>query len=334
MTSSAHGTALQIRRLELPTPFPVGPVNAYLIRESSQAVLIDCGPGTEEARHELTRLLAQEGLTPQDLSAVILTHGHVDHVGQASWLQNLGVPVLAPKHVDTWLDGKFAAYRGEFFSRLYQVQGVPVGEVDRSVGDLQALNRLMRPAEVDVTLEYGKPCPVLPQFEVVHVPGHAQHALALWNPVTGEFFAGDQLLPHISSNALIEPELDAKRGQEAKRTKSLLQYRKNLASLQELDISIVYPGHGAVFEEAHQLIQTRLAEQEQRLDHFLTRVREVGSVSAYRLAVDYFPRHKEQTSLIMSETLGYLDWLKVLGEVEEQRESGANVEVVSWIKRG
>lgn len=330
MKSFENGTALQIRRIDLPTPFPVGPVNAYLIREADQAVLVDCGPGTESAREELTRQLAQEGLVPQDLSAVLLTHGHVDHVGQASWLQSLGVPVLAPRHVDTWLqpDGQFAAYRREFFSRLYDVQGVPSAEVERSVRELAALNGFVRPATVDITLEYGATCPVLPQFTVIHVPGHAQHAMGLWNAATGELISGDQLLPHISSNAFIEPELGARRGQEATRTESLIQYRNNLAQLMNLNISTVYPGHGPVFQHAQQLIQRRLDEQEQRLEEFLDRIRHHGSVSAYELAVDYFPRHTQQTSLIMSETLGYLDWIKGLGEVEEDEENS----VVTWIK--
>ena len=38
----------RIHTLEIPTPFPVGPVNVYLI-EGREPALIDTGPNTSEA---------------------------------------------------------------------------------------------------------------------------------------------------------------------------------------------------------------------------------------------------------------------------------------------
>lgn len=319
MTSQVRNTATQISRVELPTPFPVGPVNAYLVRDSTEVVLIDCGPRTEEARDALLRGLETEGVRPEDLTALILTHGHVDHVGQAAWLQSLGVPVYAPPHVDTWLEpeGKWVNYRHDFFKALYKAQGVPDAEIEKAHRDLRFLNQFQGTASVDAVLEYGARCPVLPQFEVLHVPGHAQHALALWNPSSGALIVGDQLLPHISSNALVEPELSAKSGDLAVRTKSLIQYQENLKFLQSLEVSTVYPGHGGEFHNAHDLIKRRLTSQANRRDEFLTRFKTKEWLSTFELAVEYFPRHRHQTSLIMSETLGYLDWLCDLGVIEE-----------------
>ncbi|KPV43502.1 MBL fold metallo-hydrolase [Alicyclobacillus ferrooxydans] len=332
MTSSTRGTLLTIRRLELPTPFPVGPVNAYLIKDANQAVLIDCGPGTKAARDVLIRGLSEEGLVPEDLTAVVLTHGHVDHVGQAAWLQSLGVTVCAPPEVETWLQpgSRWDSYRQEFFTTLYTMQGVPEDVIHHANKDLGMLQKLNTKATVDVTLSYNQTCPVLPMFQVLHVPGHAQHALALWNAETGEIIVGDQLLPEISSNALVEPELTAKTGSEAKRTLSLMQYRENLRSLLELEISVVYPGHGPVFEDAHTLIRSRLAAQEKRRQQFYERVVESGGTSAYQLATSYFARHKNQTSLIMSETLGYLDWLSAIGEIDEVNLASGQIE---WKQR-
>ena len=44
--------ASRIHTLEIPTPFPVGPVNIYLI-EGREPALIDTGPNTPEAWQSL-----------------------------------------------------------------------------------------------------------------------------------------------------------------------------------------------------------------------------------------------------------------------------------------
>ncbi|MBM7652932.1 glyoxylase-like metal-dependent hydrolase (beta-lactamase superfamily II) [Neobacillus cucumis] len=63
-------------------------------------------------------------------------------------------------------------------------------------------------------------------YEVVHVPGHSQSDILLWNPVTGDAFAGDHLIKAFSVNAFIESP--TMMGQS--RPKPLLQsrlYRKS-----------------------------------------------------------------------------------------------------------
>src|SRR2546430_14201197 len=48
---------MDLHRLELPTPFPVGPVNAYLLR-GDPLTLVDTGPKTVEAQTALERGVA------------------------------------------------------------------------------------------------------------------------------------------------------------------------------------------------------------------------------------------------------------------------------------
>src|SRR5439155_8534928 len=45
---------MDLHRMELPTPFPVGPVNAYLLR-GDPLTLVDTGPKTVEAQTALER---------------------------------------------------------------------------------------------------------------------------------------------------------------------------------------------------------------------------------------------------------------------------------------
>ena len=74
-------------------------IASYLIRTGDAVVLIESGPGSTLASLEAG--LAQEGLSPPDVTHVLLTHIHLDHAGAAGWLANQGAeiyvhPVGAP----------------------------------------------------------------------------------------------------------------------------------------------------------------------------------------------------------------------------------------------
>lgn len=58
-----------------PDRFPAG----YLVRGGGETVLVDCGPG-------VLRRLAQAGVGPQQVTAVLLTHFHTDHCADVAAL--------------------------------------------------------------------------------------------------------------------------------------------------------------------------------------------------------------------------------------------------------
>ena len=72
--------------LVLPTPFPVGPVNCWLLR-GDPLTLVDAGPNTPEALAALEAGLAGHGLRIEDVELLILTHQHSDHVGLAATIR-------------------------------------------------------------------------------------------------------------------------------------------------------------------------------------------------------------------------------------------------------
>ncbi|MBL8187943.1 MAG: MBL fold metallo-hydrolase, partial [Acidobacteria bacterium] len=69
---------MRIEKLVIPTPFPVGPINIYLVVEDP-LTLVDTGPKTEEALAALRQQLHQLGFAIKDIQRVILTHTHEDH---------------------------------------------------------------------------------------------------------------------------------------------------------------------------------------------------------------------------------------------------------------
>jgi phosphoribosyl 1,2-cyclic phosphodiesterase len=78
--------------------------NALLVHVDATVVMIDCGFGV---RDTVTRL-ARHGLVPSDVSAVLVTHEHADHVG--------GVPAFAAKYgIPVWATfGTLQASAGRF----------------------------------------------------------------------------------------------------------------------------------------------------------------------------------------------------------------------------
>ncbi|HSM70382.1 MAG TPA: MBL fold metallo-hydrolase [Anaerolineales bacterium] len=66
-------------------------IAAYLIREGDSVVLVESGPGS--TLPALTTGLAKEGLSPADVTHVLLTHIHLDHAGAAGWLAKQGAEI-------------------------------------------------------------------------------------------------------------------------------------------------------------------------------------------------------------------------------------------------
>src|SRR6516164_387106 len=73
---------MNIIPISLPTPFYIGPVNVYLIKEDP-ITIIDTGPKTPEAVDALRAALRKAGLTSGDIRRIVLTHAHEDHSGLA-----------------------------------------------------------------------------------------------------------------------------------------------------------------------------------------------------------------------------------------------------------
>ena len=66
--------------------------NAILVKSDTTAVLIDAGIGIRK----LTAALRYRGVEPSDLSAILITHEHFDHIaGAIRTARRYGVPLVA-----------------------------------------------------------------------------------------------------------------------------------------------------------------------------------------------------------------------------------------------
>lgn len=139
-------------------------VASFLINTADRPVLVECGPAT--CRLQLLAGLRQRGLQPQDLQALLVTHIHLDHAGDAGWWAQQGVPVVvhplgAPHMVDpSKLIVSAGRIYGEHMERLWG-EILPLPE-DRLI--VAPLNERLPLQGVDIIAWDS--------------PGHARHHLA------------------------------------------------------------------------------------------------------------------------------------------------------------
>ena len=141
-----------------------GSIAVYLIPYKDGAILVESGPGSTKAA--LQAGLAQYGLSPQDITDVLLTHIHLDHAGAAGWLSRQGARIhVHPNGAPHLLDPeKLLASAG----RIY-------GDMMESLwGEFLSV-----PEERLSILEDGKPFEIADlTFLPVNTPGHANHHYA------------------------------------------------------------------------------------------------------------------------------------------------------------
>src|SRR3546814_20060184 len=82
-----------IVHVALPTPFPVGPVNCYVLLDDPVTV-VDPGMMWADSTQLLEATLAAHGRTLAEVAQVLITHGHLDPFGAAGWLAGPPYPCV------------------------------------------------------------------------------------------------------------------------------------------------------------------------------------------------------------------------------------------------
>ena len=197
------------------TILPVTPYqqNCSLVWDADKrAALID--PGGEAER--LLAEVAARGLT---VEKILLTHGHLDHVGAAAGLrESLGIPIIGPQRDEQfWLDA--LPQQAEMF-------GFPP----------------LLPFTPDQWLQDGDSVEVGSiRFEVLHCPGHTPGHVVFYQAEARLAFVGDVLFKGSIGRS------DFPRGDHAALIRSI---REKLFPLGD-DVRFV-PGHGAMSSFGHE----------------------------------------------------------------------------------
>ncbi len=309
-----------VYHIEIPTPFPVGPVNVYLL-EGNCLTLVDAGPLMEEAWQALSQGIKKLGYKVSDIQQIVLTHHHVDHCGllervrQASGAHTFAHPQAVP-YVE--VNEEFMAFHSRFFYELYTENGVP----EESLTIIEKFHKrtmaFSERSQIDECLKHGQTLPHLPEWQVFYTPGHSQSHISLYRAVDRVMIAGDHIIKHISSNAFIEPPQDQSRN----RPLTLIQYRTALEMCADKEIDIIFSGHGKPVTNHRELILNRLQKNWLRTDTLRGLLKD-GEKTAFELTTLLFPNiYQKELALTLSETLGHIDLLQILHQLEVKKRDG------------
>jgi len=316
-----------LHAIELPTPFPVGPITVYLGDAPDEPLtLIDTGPRTGAARAALEAGLADLGHTPADLERIVITHAHVDHFGLAADLvATSGAEVVT--HV--WNLPALGDYDGErkrhaaFYGDLLRRAAVPGEMLTLVDGATDGMRRFAAPVSTGAGLDEGDRLRLGGRdWQVLHTPGHSAGLICLYEPAGRFLLSSDHLLADISSNPIVEPPPPG----SAERLRSLVLYRASLERVAALAIREAWPGHGPVIYDVAGLVRRRLSFHKARLERVLAALGH-GACTTWQITEALFPnRAPLDAFLAVSETIGHLDLLEMEGRISGDLDGG----VVRW----
>ncbi len=294
-------------RILLPTPFAVGPVNAYAFREPP-VTLVDPGPLFPPAQGALDAALRDLGIARDAIERILITHHHPDHSGYA--------PVLAAEtgaqiytHPDTI--ARMVRPLGDLDAEeaLLRRHGVPEPVLSAMHRELQRILSHVAPLGAVQPIEDGEHVQAGgDDLRALLVPGHAPGHLAFVGP--DYIVGGDVVIAGITPNPVLEV------GEEGRR-KSLPEYIASLARLREFEGLPILPGHRDEIGEPAPLLARYLEQIEERREQVLSALGD-RTMQAFALSQEFFPlRRGADPFLALSEVLGHLDLLQERGVVEE-----------------
>ena len=146
-------------------------VYAYLIY-GRKICLIDSGVASSEKI--ILDYLKETGRSPEEISALILTHAHPDHIGAAQAIKSIsGCTVAAHAAEKAWIEDVDL-----------QAKERPVPGFRSLVGGSVQVDQTLQDGDV-LHLESGL------TLLVLHTPGHSPGSISLWLAVDGALFSGD-----------------------------------------------------------------------------------------------------------------------------------------------
>jgi len=312
---------MNIIKLSIPTPFYVGDVNVYLIREDP-LTLIDVGPKTSEAAQALRDGLALHGVKFADIKRIVLTHAHEDHCGLAKQVRDEAKNAQILVH--EWETGHlFGRLAQEEHRQLMARSGVPdavFAEMKTLYEEVSLLTDSLEDGEFsplrdEMDLEFSSG-----SLKVLHTPGHTPGSCSFVREANRTLICGDCVLKRITPNPILAPDpLDP-----SKRFKSLAEYLVSLARLRSYSPTLAYGGHGEPVTDFEELFHRYLRAIDDRQKRVIALVSSEGT-TAFDVASRLFPdsfNHDVHRFLAISEAIAHLDYAESEHKVTVEMNGG------------
>lgn len=313
LATQSIGEAAQVAegvyQLKLPVPLPLRFVSAHLIEGDDGWTIVDTGFAYPETYKVWESGAAMIGCDlSRDVSRIVVTHFHPDHLGGARWLQERsGAPVyMLEKEISQSREIWAGEHNTTPFIEHLTLHGMPHQDAEKATDKMRAglpLPEKMLPLYAGEKLDFGGSA-----ARIIHAPGHADNQLMLHDERSGILYAADHVLLKITPNIGLWPE---------SKPHPLSRYLDSLESLRGLETDLVLPGHGPVFHDLDGRINELELHHEERLNTMLATLRGEPKTSfevsrmVFRGALSLYQR-----CFALTETLAHLDLLALQGRAE------------------
>ncbi|MFW9905461.1 MAG: MBL fold metallo-hydrolase [Candidatus Thorarchaeota archaeon] len=183
--------------------------NVFIIESKGESLMIDSGLGLGFGSQKNSTEVLKNAISSKNISQILLTHGHIDHVGGIMALQSeIKLEVIASlieaRHLRAGDSSYIEPFMGSQCSPIEITKEVIEGDV-LHVGDFS--------------------------FQILHTPGHTHGSISLWDETNQILISGDTVFPQGSF------------GRTDLRTGSSGQMVASLERLSKFDIQVLLPGH-------------------------------------------------------------------------------------------
>ena len=310
---------MRIEKLVIPTPFPVGPINVYLVVDDP-ITLVDTGPKTDQAVAALREQLRKHGFKTEDVKRIVLTHTHEDHCGLAGMLQRESG---ARVHVHEWEFQNISTHRHTRVNPdLLKRAGAPSEELDRMAARYQLIHHFADAVEdVEAYRDEQEFVFASGALRVIHTPGHTPGSSCLLRESNRLMLAGDTILKNITPN----PVLNHDPINPHRRFPSLGEYLVSLARIRALAPTLIKTSHGDDVTDYEEHFHRLVRHIHERLAKVIGLVPKQG-VTAWEMSKMVFPKASDiNRFLAVSEAVANLDLAVAEGKLRMERNGAVEV---------
>ncbi len=304
-----------VKRIPIPTPYPIGDIYCYLIRDDPITV-IDTGVNLPQTEDIWKQKLKEMKLSFKDIKRIVITHGHSDHYGFARRLSQLsGAPIYV--HLGDWkkVKDRKGYYQGMFpYMGRY---GIPPWYLDTFLKVLiwernfcEDIKEGLVPLKDQDVLEFEHI-----SLKVIHTPGHSLGHVILMHET--EAFSGDFIFSTITSIPTLEFD------EKGNRKKTVLMYESAIKRAKREGLKLFLPSHleeRGDFDEALRAMNERRRKKEEKILAFLKKAKRA---TPFEIMKELYPEHKKaEVYMLLSDIMGRLDLLEEKGLVKWEEENG------------
>ncbi len=308
----------------IPIAIPFHEKSANLITANLYAVgkgpiiLIDAGPKFPGTLDYLETQLKAAGFGFNDIEKILLTHGHVDHIGLVKSIRKAANrPIECFLHPDDRLKVSWESFQNNFWGKeeedFLTRAGSPVNVRKKMQDRFSYFKGLADPLKDFSFLKDGDHFSNKDyDLTVIHTPGHSPGSCCFYESNRKILFTGDVIIKHITPNPFVELK---KKFLNIPGYQALTIYLDSLEKLKALEPAFVFTGHGKPIKNLSNLIASYFKHYRQRSD-LIEQVLKKKPGPIYPLLQDIYPNMpKGDLFLAVSDLFSHIEDLLSKGRV-------------------